>query len=162
MKRCLIPSTNVCMQWHLTVMQPSFILCTCISMYTHTHIHTNIDKQIKCMMQVHEYIYASRTDENKQKQTYPIYVCCFFLFPSIIHITGIFSNGWGQLASRAELQHVHFCFSSYLYFTPFFHFLTKLTSQPSPCDKHTILDHMRNKRSMALIPGGACMRAITI
>jgi len=71
-----------------------------------------------------------------------------------IHPHGIFCLGWSMLYARPEFEHVHFCFSNVLYYSPFFRIICKLTGNSSKCDKTTILNHMRNKRSLALIPGG--------
>mmetsp|Transcript_14116 Transcript_14116/g.18344 ORF Transcript_14116/g.18344 Transcript_14116/m.18344 type:complete len:316 (+) Transcript_14116:56-1003(+) len=71
-----------------------------------------------------------------------------------VHPHGIFCMGWGGLFARPEFEHVHFCFSSVLYNSPFFQCLAKLVGNPEPADKKSFQRLMKERKSMALIPGG--------
>ena len=76
--------------------------------------------------------------------------------PTIIcvHPHGIFPLGWGLLTTRPELEDFRFCFSSVLYMSPFFRIFTLLIGRPASADKQTFLKLMRQKKNLALIPGG--------
>lgn len=72
----------------------------------------------------------------------------------LVHPHGIFCLGWSLLFSRPEMGHVSFCFSNALYYSPLFRIVSKLIGNPSKCDAATMKNHMKRKRSLALIPGG--------
>ena len=71
-----------------------------------------------------------------------------------VHPHGIFCLGWGQLFLEPVLSHVHFCFSSVLVLSPFFRLFTRLIGKPEAVDKDTVLRLMKERKSLALIPGG--------
>mmetsp|Transcript_11893 Transcript_11893/g.32147 ORF Transcript_11893/g.32147 Transcript_11893/m.32147 type:complete len:312 (+) Transcript_11893:183-1118(+) len=71
-----------------------------------------------------------------------------------VHPHGIFPLGWGMLTTRPEMADVHFCFSSVLYASPFFLIFCKLIGKPNPADKKTMQRLMKERKTMALIPGG--------
>lgn len=62
--------------------------------------------------------------------------------------------GWSILFSCEEMQNVNFLFASVLYKSPFFQLLTKLVGCPAPADKLSFQKLMKEKKPMALIPGG--------
>lgn len=71
-----------------------------------------------------------------------------------VHPHGIFPLGWGMLTTRPEMADVYFCFSSALYASPFFLIFSKLIGRPQPADKATFTKLMKERKTMALIPGG--------
>lgn len=66
---------------------------------------------------------------------------------------GVFSISWAHCYLTEELHHAYFCFSTLLRLNPFLRVLTQLTGHPSDIKKETVIDHMKNGRSIALIPG---------
>lgn len=71
-----------------------------------------------------------------------------------VHPHGITCQGWGILFTRPELQRLVFCFSSVLYYSPFFHALARVCGKPSPADRTTFQSLMKRGEPIALIPGG--------
>jgi len=71
-----------------------------------------------------------------------------------VHPHGIICIGWAILFNRPELRGVTFCFSTALYYSPFFRLLTKTLGHPRPVDKRTFLSLMEASETMAIIPGG--------
>lgn len=66
---------------------------------------------------------------------------------------GVFSISWAHCYLTKELNHVYFCFSSLLRLNPFLRVITLLTGNPSGISKKTVINHMKNGRSIAIIPG---------
>lgn len=76
--------------------------------------------------------------------------------PTIVCINphGIFSLAWAFCYLTDELHHLRWCFSTLLNLSPYFRILTQLGGYPSNVRKSTILGHMSQRRSIAVIPGG--------
>jgi hypothetical protein len=71
-----------------------------------------------------------------------------------VHPHGIFSMTWAAIFLREQMKEVTWCYSPFLYWTPLFHLYIKLMGEPGRADKDFMVDLMRKKRPLALIPGG--------
>jgi hypothetical protein len=73
-----------------------------------------------------------------------------------VHPHGIFSLGFFSLASCAQMARARtfFCFSPFLYYSPFFRLFTRMLGYPGRADKEFMTDLMRRGQHQALIPGG--------
>jgi len=78
-----------------------------------------------------------------------------------VHPHGIFSLGWASLFLHPSLSSVTFCFSPFLYYSPFFRLYARLVGRPGRADKDYMLKLMRAGQHQALIPGGFEEASIT-
>ena len=71
-----------------------------------------------------------------------------------VHPHGIFCQAWAALFLTEEAADVTFCFSNALVMSPYFRLLCRLTGFPSKCDRDSMKRLMRERKRLALIPGG--------
>mmetsp|Transcript_17439 Transcript_17439/g.21300 ORF Transcript_17439/g.21300 Transcript_17439/m.21300 type:complete len:325 (+) Transcript_17439:34-1008(+) len=71
-----------------------------------------------------------------------------------VHPHGAFCLGWSVLFCSNYMSHVRFCFSTVLYYSPFFKLFCLLTGNPGKADKASMISYMKKKDSLALPPGG--------
>ena len=71
-----------------------------------------------------------------------------------VHPHGVFCMGWGTLFAQQELSHVYWCFANVLYQSPMFRAFTSLIGRPASASKASFLRLMRQRRAIAILPGG--------
>jgi len=78
-----------------------------------------------------------------------------------VHPHGVFCLGWAGLFTREELRDVHWCFAPILYNSPIFRAFTSLIGRPASASKAAFTQLMRQRKSIALLPGGVEEAAIS-
>jgi len=71
-----------------------------------------------------------------------------------VHPHGVFCTGWMACYINKALRHVHFCFAPALFMNPLFRLLACSIAKGATADKKNFGRLLREKKSLALIPGG--------